>query len=224
MTDIIKFEDLKENFNRVLEQKNNKEYFLETELDKVKDLASLKASHMKQSGFFTLPHIQSSFKKYFNIQSYLEPKIFFEAFDSFMNEEEFNIERGYNELDEVFEKKQNTIKQAKEFAKYYNWLKTFQVKKNTKDKDSLSIAEKIIVLHFLKFDIKNIDNKTKASEILRLLFGEEGSQNISKKLSNIYAGKHKVFSEKNLKSIYQLFESKGFIEESNNIQKEIKKL
>lgn len=210
MTEVITFEELKDKFKLTLEQKNNKQYSIETEIDKLKDFVSLNPNYER-------------LKSYFGVKIYLDSKLLLEAFESFINDEEYIIEQRYHEQDLAFEVRKKGIIQIKQLVNYYNWLseqKSSLTNKSNTKKNELTHKQKMLALYYLGLDMSKYDN-TASAKILSQILGLD-YQNTRQYLSYVSGGKNIVRTKSNLEKLAYIFESQELTDISDTIKDDLK--
>jgi hypothetical protein len=135
----------------------------------------------------------------------------------------FIAERDYNDNDNMFKFKTETVNQAYEFFEYYKWLNSLinEPKKDVK-KSSLTHKQKLLALHYLGLDTSKFENSKIAKILSEIL--ELSEDNTRQYLSYITAGKNEVRTKANLEKVNQLFENQGLLDISLSIKKDLEKL
>lgn len=119
------------------------------------------------------------------------------------------------------------MKKVMPFADYYLWLKeqlqSFTENKTTKKSD-LNLSQKILALHYLGLDLTKFD-KTKSSKVLAKILSQSES-NTRKHLNQLSSAnkESEIKSNKNLKTLLEVFENEQFNEIQNKIKKDLKNL
>lgn len=216
MSTYIKAEKLKLDFQKALNNSGNKRYLIECEIVAI------------HSFVFEEPRLVGALQvPVYNLRSVFSPSElisvthfpFGEAFDHFLNNGKTEYENNLQEY------QKGTVKEAEQFAEYYQYLQNTlneQLRPTNKKKSSFDHKEKLLALHYLGLDLSKFDNK-KTAKILSEVIGHS-EENTRKYLSYLTAGKNDVRTPKTLKNTLTLFESQGFIEISNIIKADLKKI
>lgn len=114
------------------------------------------------------------------------------------------------------------MQQAKEFSKYYLWLKNLKPSDKVQKQSSLSHKQKMLALHYLGLDLSKYDN-TKSAKILSLILDlDEG--NTRKYLSYVSAGKNDVRTKTNLSKLNEVFKHQGLDDIAFTIKNDLDKI
>lgn len=217
--EIIKtFTELKTEFEELLENSNDKKHTIDNELNAVMYFVNTEFE-------FEFPKMSKPPKllKKYNLFILYSNELFKTAFNKYIETGKYNIERKHTDNDNSYAYKQKVVYQSFEFAEYYKWLRSLtneNVFKNTK-KETLTIKQKLLALHYLGLNIKD-SNNNRIAEIIAEVLGV-GSENIRKSLSHLTAGKNNtVRTKNNLETVQKLFESKGLTAIGDIIKEDLK--
>lgn len=198
-------------FVKALDLESNKEYLIKRELSGVEKFV------------YETPKRVNHFVRDYGFESVFEPRSIRKPYES-----EFKISFGLyiQSLDNFSSKNHNSLPhlEAKELAEYYIFLKTSLeriTKPTKKNKDTLTLKQKILALYYLGLELNEYENKSLSKVLSQIL--EVGEENTRKYLSYVSAGKNEVRTKQNLQKVYQLFESIGITEISNKIKSDIEK-
>lgn len=156
--------------------------------------------------------------------TYIDRKIFNEAFSKYLSEEKTTIvERYHNVSDETHFLNQRSADQAIELFKYYRWLKVILTQK-TKPAITLNHQEKMLALHFLGMDTSKFDDN-KIAKILSVILGLD-EQNTRKILGTLYidAVNNPVRNKKHFENLQNQFQNVGLNKIAEDIKDKIKDL
>ncbi len=221
---ITSLESFQEQFNAALNEATNPELFIENEIKEIeiftpkgepafnyRDAFKNRKLKRKDYGVFEIT------LKYFNKQ------VFVEAFHSFLITGDFKINPKTSQEDDLFyQTKLISMQQAKEFSKYYLWLKNLKPSDKVQKQSSLSHKQKMLALHYLGLDLSKYDN-TKSAKILSLILDlDEG--NTRKYLSYVSAGKNDVRTKTNLSKLNEVFKHQGLDDIAFTIKNDLDKI
>jgi len=217
------FDNFKTDFENRSQNITNIDFFIKEELNQIDKLLNHRDFQTDTSSFMSSrkmyrPKIEIFSNLYWKIR--LEWEVFENAYKQYC----------YNEIESEFDGYVNsptTIQahtQGFEFAKYTLWLKRDMKNDglNKKKKTPLSHKQKMLALHYLGLDLSKYDN-TKSAKILSQIL-DLSEENTRKYISYLSAGKNNVRTKSNLEKLSQLFEQQNFIDVSNQINSDIKKM
>ena len=228
MKELKTLSQLKKDFELELEQKPNKEYFIDNEIRQVMNFVYSSTPRASNSSFYrnlVTGRIidKNKNKRVFQIESYRDEDIFYNAFESYLQDEEYQIDKSYSESELAFEFKLNNIKQAIELAKYYQWLKELKTQLNSKPKQkksTLSHQQKMLALYYLGIDMRKFLNNVQSAKILSSILDLDES-NTKDFLTYFDGKKPKVKINKNIMKVLDLFEHQDFKEISSKIKEDL---
>jgi hypothetical protein len=220
--EIIKLQQLKDDFNSAIEKSLNQKLAIETEIKEVLDFVN------------TIP-IQRVFKKPIRPESetirnrrifkspICDRRLLSDAFYIIQETGTYDLKRNFNDTDKSYQFKEDTVKQGYLFFDYYKWLNSLlnEPQKAVK-KSSLTHKQKLLALHYLGLNTIKYDN-TKIAKILSEIL-DLNEDNTRQFLSYLTAGKNEVRTKNNLEKVNQLFNNQGLDEISNTIKSDIEKL
>ncbi|MCB0486282.1 MAG: hypothetical protein KDC47_08805 [Flavobacteriaceae bacterium] len=240
MNEIKSFSELKHDFELILKDKLRRKFYIQKEIDRVETFIQTKwYTGYRTNGFKRrlLPIGNLNTKRgEFGIKTELNIDIFFSAFESYLNEREYeishNINDYYSEYDDDDKEEKanekykiclNTLKQAKEFALYYIWLEELlksDLTSISKPKTSdLTHKQKLLALNYLGLDLSKYDNTNSAKVLSKIL--ELDYDNTRKYLSYISSGKNVVRTKSNLETVKKLFETSNLTDISSLIETDL---
>jgi hypothetical protein len=221
--EIIKLQELQNNFNSAIESSTNSKLIIENEIVEVKHFVN-SIPNTKTWIKPNIPNFTHKATKIFNLNISVHSKsLFNEAFYGFQLNGNFNTDKQFHETEEVYKLNLEVIKQAFEFLEYYKWLNDLLATPlKAEKKNDLSLNQKILALDYLGVDLTTYD-KTKTAKILSAILGMN-EQNIRESLTYINIAKNEIRTAKNLKVVSQLFENQSFFDVSKIIKQDIEKL
>lgn len=221
--EIIKLQQFQNNFNSAIENLPNQKFIIENEIKEVIHYVE-NVPNFRPFKKTVTPNYSHKSKTIFKLNlSDLGRGLFNTAFNEFMFSGSFIAERDYNDNDNMFKFKTETVNQAYEFFEYYKWLNSLinEPKKDVK-KSSLTHKQKLLALHYLGLDTSKFENSKTAKILSEIL--ELSEDNTRQYLSYITAGKNEVRTKSNLEKVNQLFENQGLLDISLSIKKDLEKL
>lgn len=238
----ITFNQLKKDFNSRSSTIANHRLFIQDEIKQIDFLITYKdTSQQAHTNFNTGMGLGLNVNRYsskinllneiYNGVKY-EWATFITTYEHYLYKEvenDFEVGTKHKEMsqalfDEFNTKRNKAHIQGVEFAKYTLWL-TQSIDKNVtsdKKKPTLSHKQKMLALHYLGLDLSKYDN-TKSAKILSQIL-DLSEENTRKYISYLSAGKNNVRTKSNLEKLSQLFEQQDFIDVSNQINNDIKKM
>ena len=145
------------------------------------------------------------------------------AYNGYLINNKFEIPVADYEDRSMIDSNKEIVKQGSELAKYYNWLKSLNVKPSIGNSgQSLNLKQKLLALHLLDINFEDCTKSHMANVLGQIL--NMDSQNIRGNLSNLHAGKNNVRNIANFEKLLELFENKTFDSISAKIEREIKQL
>ncbi|WP_405247712.1 hypothetical protein [Cellulophaga sp. Asnod2-G02] len=213
---ITTFDQFQEKFQTSLIDKKNKESFIDNEIREIESYLFPQEVNVFQKR--TKLGIPRNTRQVFEIK--IHKNYLFLLAEAFQG---FDLDGGY-ETKREDEVSKNVVEQARQFCKYYNWLKQLKATPNTATKKSnrLSHKQKMLALHYLGLNLNLGDNKKLAvvlSEILDL-----NEDNTRQYLSYVSNGKNDVRTKANLTKVNQLFKNQDFNDISKTIETDLEKL
>lgn len=222
---ITSLESFQEKFNQALNETINPQLLLENEVKEVEQFTSKTQRFFNPRDAFKNRKLKTQENGVFDITlKYFNKQVFVEAFNSVLITGDFKIKSQTSQEDDLFyQTKLISVQQAKEFSKYYLWLKDLKPTTNKIQKQpSLSHKQKMLALHYLGLDLSNYDN-TKSAKILSLILDlDEG--NTRKYLSYISAGKNDVRTKTNLSKLNEVFKHQGLDDIAFTIKNDLDKI
>lgn len=219
---VIYFQELKRKFSDQLKKTENTLYLIDNEISSINTYLSYspKPYQFKHRNLVQTPTYNSIFN--LEVPRLLKLK-FIESFHSYLRTGDYELIRYFHDTDESYRANEKVVLQAKEFSKYFLWLKELQRKPSQLEKpdSKLGLKEKLVALHYLGLDLSNYENN-KSSKILSQILGHS-EENVRKYLSYLNGGKNEVRNERTLKNTLKLFNVKGFEEISSSIEADIEK-
>lgn len=220
---IIKLQQLKDNFDSEIKKSINQKYVIDEGikevLDYIKNIPSYN-SFRNTSKSLSKDNGAKTFK--IKIPNLLR-NLFSEAFNSYIKFGKYELERFHADTNEMYQIKEDTVKQAFEFSEYYKWLNDLLTSpQKVEKKNGLSHKQKLLALHYLGLNTSKYEN-TKTAKILSEIL-ELSEDNTRIFLSYLSAGKNEVRTKANLEKVNQLFEKQGLTEISDSIKTDIEKL
>lgn len=232
----INFENLKRDFNSRIENITNQSLFIQNELKQIdffinhKDYTQQPKSTFQSLNNRYIPK-NEILKNIYNSVIYGWNSFLFAYNDFYYNEVEIEFQglksvtgSQIDESNSFYKTHKECHLQGIELAKYTLWLKRSAEKKpsSVTKKSTLSHKQKMLALHYLGLDLSKYDN-TKSAKILAQIL-DLSEENTRKYISYLSAGKNNVRTKSNLEKLSQLFEQQNFIDVSNQINSDIKKM
>ena len=222
---ITSLESFQEKFNQALNETINPQLLLENEVKEVEQFTSKTQRFFNPRDAFKNRKLKTQENGVFDITlKYFNKQVFVEAFNSVLITGDFKIKSQTSQEDDLFyQTKLISVQQAKEFSKYYLWLKDLKPTTNKIQKQpSLSHKQKMLALHYLGLDLSKYDN-TKSAKILSLILDlDEG--NTRKYLSYVSAGKNDVRTKTNLSKLNEVFKHQGLDDIAFTIKNDLDKI
>jgi len=223
--EIIKLQQLQENFNSAIEKSIDQKFDINNEIDEALSYALTIPEYTPSFRKPSYRELQNKSNRIFELEiADLNRVLFRDSFKNWIRLGNYDLEKSHTDTIETYEIKENTVKQAIEFAQYYKWLKELQNQpiKKLDEEHSMPIKQKLLVLHYLGMNTTEYDN-TKCAEILAEVLGV-GSENIRKSLSHLHAGRNNtVRTKNNLEKVKILFDTQGLTKISNQIKEDLEK-
>lgn len=220
---IITLEELQEEFNSILSTVTEKENLINLELKEIDNYLNYTAPPRRHKMDF---HFEPNTDAVFTLSVDLNRrKLLKRAFNGFNVYGKFELVDNKAKSQGMINLDDKVIEQASEFAKYFKWLKELDFKPNSaQDKSTLTISQKLLALHYLGLDLGKIENKKQSAKVLQQILNEDGDENIRKKLSNIYAGKNKIFTKNNLEITAKVFQDSNLTDIYLKIKEALNKI
>jgi hypothetical protein len=216
--------ELQNKFNSATEKSLNRKLLIENEIKEIENYVNNIPVYVPFLKIRKSAITNKSPKIFSFGNTYIDRKIFNEAFYQYLNNGKIiSVDRTQIDNDESYQFKQNSSNQSIEVFKYYEWLK-IQLTTKTKIAISLNHQEKMLALHFLGMNTKNLDDN-KTAKILSAILGLS-EQNTREILGALYidAKNNPVRTKKHLENLHKHFENIGLTEIAVNIEKEIQKI
>ena len=223
---ITSLESFQEKFNQALNDTINPQLLIENEVKEVEQFTSKIQRLFNPRDAFKNRKLKTQENGVFDVTlKYFNKQVFVEAFHSVLITGDFKIKPQTLQEDDLFyQTKLISVQQAKEFSKYYLWLKDLKPTTNKIQKQpSLSHKQKMLALHYyLGLDLSKYDN-TKSAKILSLILDlDEG--NTRKYLSYVSAGKNDVRTKNNLSKLNEVFKHQGLDDIAFTIKNDLDKI
>lgn len=214
---------LQKEFEIALKSCINKKYLIENELKEVLNYVNtIPNNKLWQKP--VKPIFENKLSKIFviDIPSMLR-NLFNDAFTNYMTLGHFEVVKSHTDTNEMYQIKEDTVKQANVFSEYYKWLnELIATPQKVEKKSSLTHKQKLLALHYLGLDTSKFENSKTAKILSEIL--ELNEDNTRQYLSYITAGKNEVRTKSNLEKVNQLFENQGLLDISTIIKKDLEKL
>lgn len=214
---ITTFDQFRDKFEKAILPIKNKDSFIDNEIREIESyLYSQEIGGDPRKFNFSA---QRNTRKVFEIEmhkNYLY--LLTEAFQG------FDIDGDYNNK-QSDENSKTIIEQAKQFCEYYHWLKELKNTPSTsKKKPELYLNQKLLALHYLGVDLRDIED-TKSAKMLSYILGSD-YENTRKALPQIYfnSPNNKVRTKDNLKKMLWLFDNEQFKKIKQTITSDIRNL
>lgn len=209
------FQSLKKEFDLALEATENRKYLIEREISSLE-----KFIYEERRSEGALKYHVYNFKSVFDPYAigsifYKVVRDIFDQLQLLKNPEDFVNDNGYHE---------ETVKYTKELFSYYQYLNSIV---NTKSIAStkitkLSHKQKLLALHYLGLELKDLENSKVAKVFSAVL--DLSEDNTRQYLSYVSAGKNSVRTKNNLQVLHQLFDKAGLNDISDKIEKDLEKI
>lgn len=208
-------------FETALENSINKKFTLENEVKEVLNYINTIPTITK---LFTKP-IKPSFENRsnrifeINIPNSLR-SLFSEAFTKYITVGDYELKRSYQDTNETYQIKEDTVKQAYTFSEYYKWLSSYNINQQ-KDED-FSVGLRLLSLEYLGVDLLSND-KTKIARTLAPIFGMH-PQTIRTSLTYLHIERNEIRTIENLLKLKEFFKKQGHKSIVTKIEKDIEAL
>lgn len=221
--EIIKLQELQNDFNLAIEKSLNQRLTFETEIKEVLEFVNT----IPIQRVFKKP-IRPEFETVRNSRIFKAPicdrRLLSEAFYLIHETGTYDLNRNFNDTDLTYQFKEDTVKQAYVFFEYYKWLNKLVTTPQKKEKKSeeLNHKERMLALYYLGLDMRKFGNNLQSAKILSKIIGFDESN--TKKFLTYFDGKEcEVKKEPNITKMLELFEHQDFKDIHNAVKKDLEK-